>query len=284
MPAIKRKRYSKSFINSQPAYAKRYKRARAAGTTGMAGILRASVRRANKGVKRLTRMIETKEACFKTTRPGVIPVPQGFDHNEPRVIDFDGTLSNNIFTREQGLSDPMGNSKINMIGDSYKLQGLSCHFFFENPYRRSKTYYRIMFLRGPRGAAFTDCFKGNCGNKMIDQFNTEKYRIIASKTVTVTPSNTVAQTATGTGEAVLLNVNPNTTTYGGVATRVIKMWIPGTKITKSGIISYENQSNDVKFYDYRWVMVCYDWNGTPSDINTVGTINEGYVKIYYKDA
>jgi len=277
----KRKRVTKAFVNSQPAYAKRYKRARAAGRTGMAGILRASVRRATQGVQRLTRMIETKEACFKTTRGG--NAPQLFAHNVVKQIDFDAAVGNNIFTRASGTDDPMGNSVIRMIGDSYRLQGLACKFFLENPFQRAKTYYRMMFLRGPRGATFLDIFKGCTGNKMIDQFNTEKYKIIASKRVTVQASNIAAQASGIPGGAGVTTITTSTIEYGGLSTKIVSFWIPGKKIAKGGIINYENSSNDVKFYDYRWVCLCYDWNGTPESSNC-GSINEGYVKIYFKDA
>ena len=51
------------------------------------------------------------------------------------------------------------------------------------------------------------------------------------------------------------------------------------------MITYENASpNQVKFYDYRLCCVAYDWYGTPQDLNTVGFVNDGFVKIYYKDA
>jgi len=276
----KRKRYSAKFVNNQPAYRKRfggakpsYKRRRTSGGPTAA--------RALAGVQRLTRMIETKEACFKTTRGG--NAPQLFAHNVPKQIDFDSAVANNLFTRGGGTDDPMGTSIIKMIGDSYRLQGMACKFFLENPFKRAKTFYRMMFLRGPRGATFLDLFKGCAANKMIDQFNSEKYRIIASKRVTVAASNVAAQASGVPGGEGVTNITTSTIEYGGIGTKVVSFWIPGSKIAKGGIINYENNSNDVKFYDYKWVMLCYDWNGTP-ETSFCGSINEGYVKIYFKDA
>jgi len=279
MAYAKRKRSSS--VGSRKSFPKRARSAARRGRTGYAGILSASVRRANKGVQRLTRMIETKEACFKTTRPA--NAPQKFAHNTPQVIAWDSAVGNNIFTRTNGMDDPQGTSIIKMLGDSFKLQGIACKFFLENPYSRPKTYYRMMFLRGPRGAAFTDLFKGCCDNKMIDQFNTEKYKIIASKRVTVQASNVAAQAAQIGGNEPMTTVTATSAEYGGIGSKIVSFWIPGTKITKSGVINYENNANDVKFYDYKWVCLCYDWNGTPIT-SFCGAINEGYCKLYFKDA
>jgi len=64
----------------------------------------------------------------------------------------------------------------------------------------------------------------------------------------------------------------------------MKVTIPGRKFGRSGVIRYENGSNQVKFFDYVPLFVVYDWYGTPQDINNVGRINELYAKIRFKDA
>ena len=70
-----------------------------------------------------------------------------------------------------------------------------------------------------------------------------------------------------------------------IGTKVFKMWIPGRKFGTYGSVQYENASTtQVKFYDYRLVILAHDWYGTPQDVNNVGKINELYCKIYFKDA
>jgi len=269
----KRKRYSANYVNNQPAYRKRYgsskppaKRRRTSG---------GAVSRALAGVKRLNNMIECKEGCYITN------VGTGYNHNTISIIS-NGATGNNIFARNNGTSDPMNGNALVMIGDQINVKGVKARFFIENSLQRSKVYYRIMFLKGPRGATFTDCYKGITGNKIIDQINTEKYKIIAQKMFTVTPSNAVAQSVGLTGTGIIESAS-SSLVLGGQATKVVNFWIPGSKISKNGLLRYENNSSDVKFYDYRWVICVYDWYGTPAG-NTVGQINEGYFKIYFKDA
>jgi hypothetical protein len=63
------------------------------------------------------------------------------------------------------------------------------------------------------------------------------------------------------------------------------MWIPGAKFGRGENLQYENASaSQLKFYDYRICILCYDWFGTPQDANTVGKLNDLITTIYFKDA
>lgn len=273
----KRKR-SSSVMSRKKSYVKRARAAATRGRTGYAGVLRASVRRATQGVKRLTGMIETKEGCFKTG------ANQAYSHNTVSVVNF--SPSANIFARTSGTDDPMGVSALKIIGDACNIRGIKASFFIENSLARPKVYYRLMLLKGPRGAVFWDCFKGITGNMMIDQMNTEKYKVIASKTFNVTPSNSMANNVSaeighqGEPQEVWSAATINS---GGTASKVVRFWIPGSKFGKGGNIQYENGTDNLKFFDYRWVLCVYDWYGSAAG-NQVGRINEGYCKIYFKDA
>jgi hypothetical protein len=44
-----------------------------------------------------------------------------------------------------------------------------------------------------------------------------------------------------------------TTDSLSAATRIVKIWLPGKKFTKTGVLKYENNSPQVKFFDY----TCY---------------------------
>lgn len=123
-------------------------------------------------------------------------------------------------------------------------------------------------------------FKGAADNKMIDQYNRERFTIVAQKIVNVTaPNNTASSLIVASGI-------PNAATSAGITgNKIVSMWVPGRKFGRGGLIQYENNStNQVKFYDYRLAVVAYDWYGTPQDLNNVGFINDGFVKIYFKDA
>lgn len=262
MPYLKRKRTMSS--SRKTPYAKRARTASSRGRTGYANVLRTST--INNKVNNLYRMIETKEGAFSI---GNVALP----HNNVYL------WTQNVLSTVQGVLDPMlGNP--NRIGDQINVKGVSAKFFVEAALGRCKVNFRIMLLKGPRGATFTraDIFKGMSGNKLIDQMNTEKYSVLAQKVFNVSASNFVAQTAGLTGI-------PGTATAAGMTgNKVVSFWIPGRKFGKNGSVQFENGTSDPKFFDYRWVILAYDWYGTPQDVNNVGFLNECWSKLYFKDA
>jgi hypothetical protein len=87
------------------------------------------------------------------------------------------------------------------------------------------------------------------------------------------------------GITVALNGQPSDVAHAGIASRLVTMWIPGSKFGRGGVVQYENaSSSQVKFYDYRICILCYDWLGTPQDLNTVGKVNDLIATMYFKDA
>lgn len=227
-------------------------------------------------VNTLYRMIETKESCRSS------PVNTGIVHNNLIVVgDQAAGGALNFFRMQQAAGDPMQAGDGHRIGDQISVRGVLIKGFVENALGRPKVYYRVMVLRGAKGETFTrdTIFKNSCGNKMLDQVNTERFSILAQQTFNVSASNVAAS------GVELANGAPLIATAGGVGTRTFKMWLPGRKFGRNGNVQYENSNNtQVKFYDYRVVIVCYDWYGTPQDANVVGRLNECFSKIYYKDA
>lgn len=213
------------------------------------------------------RMIETKEGCVALAN---VSLP----HNNTYLWNV------NPIAAGYGTGDPMDANVGNRVGDQITIRGISAKFFVEAALGRSKVNFRIMLLKGARGATFTrsDIYKGMTGNKMIDQLNTEKYTVLAQKIFNVSASNFVGQTVGATGI-------PGTATAAGMTgNKIVKFWIPGKKFGRGGTIQYEQGTSIPKFFDYRWVIVAYDWYGTPQDVNNVGLLNECYCKMYFKDA
>jgi hypothetical protein len=129
----------------------------------------------------------------------------------------------------------------------------SIKMMLENPVDRSNTHYRIMFIRGANGETFdlTTLFKNQSNNKLMDVINTERFTIVTQKIVTLWVSGVTSST-------IGLTDVPGNAVHGGTTTRLVNMWIPGTKFAKSGIIQYENAStSQVKFYDYRICILCH---------------------------
>lgn len=166
------------------------------------------------------------------------------------------------------------------IGDQITMKGMRITGMFEGALGRSKVFFRLMLIKMAKGDTLSrgTLFQGKSDNKMLDLINTERYTVVWQKKFNVSPPNAVATTVNAAGEAGDGRV-------GITGNKIITAWIPGRKFGKGGIVRYENGSDfQVKFYDYRFVILAYDWYGTPQDVNTVGRINEFYSNIYYKDA
>jgi len=260
-------------------YARRAKRARNAGRTGYAGVLRASVKSIAPKVNALYKMIETKESTITATSTALSKLH--LPHNNIYIVPTNdtGRPDLNPFKTYNGTDDPMAGVG-SRVGDQISVRGLKIVMFLENALERSKVFYRVMLVRCPRGVAPSraNLFKGDSSNKMIDCVNTERFSIVWGTRFNI-------QVANQPGNAVQLNGAPfQTITMAGQGTKIVQAWIPGRKFGRNGNLQYENGGVDVKFYDYKLVVLAYDWFGTPQDVNNVGLINEVYTKIYYKDA
>lgn len=275
----KRKRVSSSQAARTAVRVGNWKSVAAASRARRAGAGYRMVQQIARNVRRrvgnLERMIETKEGCRRVT--GV-----QLSHNNLTVLnDADGNVFN-PFISAQAAGDPMAAGGMNRIGDKITVKGLKLKFFVQAALDRSKVYIKFYLVRMAKGDTLdrTTFFKNACANKMIDQVNTERFTIIASKRVSLKSSNTVAANFSS------INGVPTSGTPAGLpGSAILSMWIPGRKFGRGGNVQYENNStSQLKFFDYRLCAVVYDWNVTPQDFNNVGYINDGYCKLYFKDA
>jgi len=242
---------------------------------------RMSLAYVNKRISSITRTIETKETQWKT------PVNVGYFHNSLAAINDITASPLNIFNMGQGVSDNGNttNSANNRIGDQITVRNVVFKLFIENALNRPKVFYDIMLIKFAKGdnPTTTTLFKGNAGNKMIDLIDRERYTVVARKRFTVAASNpapSFASIPAGQPEELEVGGLYN----AGMATKIVTINVPGRKFGRGGNVNYENGSNtQLKFFDYRWYMMVYDWYGTPVE-SVVGRINEGYCKIYFKDA
>lgn len=225
-----------------------------------------------KKVNTLYKMIETKESNQKTD------TDVGLPHNNIHIVQSGGT-DLNVFKTYNGTDDPMTGVG-SRIGDEMVVKGIKIVMFLENAKERPKVFYRVMLVRCPRGVAPSraNLFKNCANNKMIDMINTERFTIVSQRRFNISCVN-------GAPNANLVNGAPiQTITSGGQGTKVLNMWIPGKAFGRNGHIQFENGGVDVKFYDYKLVILAYDWFGTPQDANNVGKINECFAHCYFKDA
>jgi len=196
---------------------------------------------------------------------------------------------NTIYVREssllgttQGTADPNNANASNRIGDKITLSGLSVKVMFELNERYSMATFRIFVVKSAKGDVPTNgtLFNGISGNKMIDTLNRERYSILASKTFTIKQSSTSIQASgiqeVGSGFTKGSEQMSN-------ATKIVKLWVPANKLIRGKNLTYENGTNQPKFYDYHLVYYAYS-NYQTNSTYYVGRINDEVIQLYYKDA
>ena len=64
------------------------------------------------------------------------------------------------------------------------------------------------------------------------------------------------------------------------ATKIVKFYIPGTKFKKSGILQYENNTTQLKFFDYHFMIYAYSNWDTRAEATAyfVGRMNDCHIK------
>jgi hypothetical protein len=232
-------------------------------------IARRTVRRA------INRNIETKESVLTSTDGDQIA------HNN--FITLDAAL----LQTTQGLTDPSSANTFNRIGDEINLQSVNLKMMVELNERYSDVTFRLMVIKSAKGDTPTGAslWKGQSGNKMLDTIDTERYTVIKQKWFKITSANsgTIGSNIGGISTGI------NSQNAGEVtlsrATKIVRLSIPGKKFSKSGKITYENGTAQVKFFDYRVMLFAYsNWSTSDGLGYNVGRIND-YVKIMkYKDA
>jgi len=217
----------------------------------------------------LNKNIETKESVVSNT-DGV----EIFHNN------FVNLNSNVLFT-SQGTFDPEVSQTLNRVGDKITVRGLSIKLMLELNERYSDVTFRLMMIKSARGDTPTRAtmFKGQSGNKMLDTFNNERYTVIAQQWVKLTARNI--------GTTSLVNAEGVAGAAASVisrATKIVKMWIPGSKFARNGVIQYSNGGGQQKFFDYNFMVYAYSNYSTLQDVYYVGRVNDSIFQLSFKDA
>lgn len=233
----------------------------------------------------LNKNLETKKANYTTT-----------DGNEIQHNNF-VTLTPNILATTQGTADPMGPTNQNCrVGDEIQLRGVSLKMMVELNERYSDVTLRLMVVRAAKGDTPTRAtlFNGLSGNKMLDSVNSERYTVMFQKFVKMNaPNMGVSSTSGGTSNVGTVappapdaGIRFDGSNYNMLsrATKIIKVWIPGSKFGRNGVIKYEDNSSQVKFYDFHVLLYAYSNYSTNQDLWYVAWVNDYVQQIYFKDA
>ena len=222
--------------------------------------------------RQINKTVETKRGLYTST--------DGTEISHNNFI----TVNSALLATTQGVEDEM-NTMGKRIGDEINLTGVSIKLMLELNERYSDVTFRVLVVKCAKGDAPTraNLFTGTSGNKMLDTINKERYTVLAQEYVQMkTPGYGTQGGVVGGGPGLNHASEPNPSLSR--ATRIVRMYIPGTKFSKTGRIKYENDSSQVKFFDYHLLVYAYSNYSTLQDIWNVGRLNDCIVQLYYKDA
>ena len=208
------------------------------------------------------------------------------------------TLDAHLLETTQGVKDPMTSHTECRIGDQITLRGCKIKCFVELNERYSDVTFRLMVIKCAKGDSPTraNLFTGLSGNKMLDTINKERFTIIAQRYFKIRAANQGASSATGTSVQVGTTLPPQSagiyyaeSGFAGAprlsrATKIVQLWIPGKAFGRNGVIHYENNSTQVKFFDYQVVLYAYSNYNTDQDVWNVGRCNDYINQLYFTDA
>lgn len=233
----------------------------------------------------LNRNLETKQSIVTSTDNLAIL------HNSFGLMN-----GGNLLATTQGVTDPGSTNTANRIGDKITLQRVTMKMMLELDERSSDSTFRIMVVRTARGDVPTSVtlFKGQSNNKMLDEFDSERFTCLAQKWVKLTSRNVSATVSTdpayaggflgpltAVGTAGTIAAYPQYTMSR--ATKLVSISVPGSKFSKNGIIQYESGTSSVKFFDYYVVIYGYNNFGGVTGTTQVGRINDFISRMYFKD-
>lgn len=232
--------------------------------------------------KQLNKVVETKKSVFSTS--------DGVECFHNNFITLDDDL---VYTT-QGTADPNSTDNQNRIGDKILCKGVSIRMMIELNERYSDVTCRLILVRSARNDTPTRAtlFCGASGNKMLDTINTERFTILAQKYFKIkAPNQTISTTTGGAFEVASLGTNagiefvnnPDLKTMSR-STKIVKLWVPGSKFGRGGVITYDSGSSNPKQYDYHLFLYSYSNYTTAQDLWYVSRCNDYVRTMYFQDA
>jgi len=207
------------------------------------------------------------------------------------------TLDGHLLETTQGVKDPNTSHTECRIGDQITLRGCKLKMMVELNERYSDCTFRLLVVKCAKGDTPTRAtlFTGLSGNKMLDTINKERYNIIFQKYFKIkAPNGSITDSTGGSTQAgttlppsnmgVYYPTGSHSVAFLSRATKIIKAWIPGKAFAKDGVIQYENNGTQVKFFDYHVLLYAYSNYSTSQDSWYVGRCNDYINQLYFTDA
>lgn len=205
------------------------------------------------------------------------------------------TLDAHLLETTQGVKDPNTSHTECRIGDQITLRGCKIKMMVELNSRYSDVTCRMFVVKSAKGDSPTRAtlFCGLSGNKMLDTINKERYTVIFQKYFKIKAGNNTVTNAAGQAAEVGTTLPPSNAgiqyvtgeiTSMSRSTKIIKAWIPGKAFARNGIIQYENNGTQVKFFDYHVLLYAYSNYTTDQDQWYVARCNDYINQLYFTDA
>lgn len=198
-------------------------------------------------------------------------------------------VDNSVVATTQGIQDPANTNTACRIGDEITLLKATFCMMLELNERYSDVTYRILVVKSARGDTPTTAtlFNGLSGNKMLDTINYERYTVIYQKWGKLkAPNMTIGDSSTsaGTGTGIYYNSGSSQTNFLSRATKIVKFSVDGKKFGKNGLIQYDGNGTQQKFFDYNVLIYAYSNYSTSAALGfNVLAVNDYYHLLKYKD-
>ena len=129
------------------------------------------------------------------------------------------------------------------IGDEITLKGVSFNMMIELNEWYSDVTFKMMLIRSVKSdtTSRSTLFKGQSTNKMLDGINTERFSILFSKTFKITTPNQGSYGPQYIVESVGVSGLYDNSTVPTLSrvTKIVNVWIPGTKFVAGDLIKYD---------------------------------------------
>jgi len=148
---------------------------------------------------------------------------------------------------------------------------------------------RLMVVKSAKRdvATHSTRWQGATGNKVLDSFNNERFTVMHQQYIKLKAPNYQVRVTCATSQLTGSGTFIGNNFIGSRATKIVRFSVPGKKFTRSGILQYENQTTQTKFFDYHFLVYAYsNFAGVDLALTAynLAYMSDCLIKLHYKDA
>lgn len=246
----------------------------------------ASIFRSTQKIRNLSRQQTAFEEALDQERDNQGYIEDFLRWNRIRT-QCTGLFSSSLLGTINGITDQEATVG-QRIGDKITLQQCVIKGMLELNERYSDVSVKVIVVKSAKGDAPTqnNSWQGASGNKLLDNFNTERLTMLKSNFIKMKAPNMAIDAQAGTSQTTGSGWTLGTAnTQQSRATRMFSISIPGSKFMRGSIIQYENTTQQPIFFDYYLLFSAYSNYSTSAALGfNVARVNNAFTKLYYKDS